>query len=217
MRLFPDASSRLTAVLFGIVIGAASLQGQDRLPASVPGLCRVGFTTKVIKVSVRDAAGALLQGAQPGIAVLKSARWSPNDAERDGASEFEVFLCVGRLLDGHALAGVVGIGNRNGAFLPAAEQALARAVAMGLPVVKVSVSGALETNSENLFIEAGALSADEARATLAECLVTLGALPPARNPLAPSRAELQAIHAKLDRYQRIFNAKSGSDVRVAVR
>jgi len=217
MILFPDAYSRLTAALFGIVIGAASLQAQDRLPASVPGLCRVGLGTKAVKVAVRDAAGSLLQGAQPGIAVLKSARWSPNDAERDGASEFEVFLCVGRLLDAHALAGVVGIGNRNGAFLPAAEQALSRAVAMGLPVVKVSLSGVLETNSENFFIEAGALTADEARAALAECLVTLGALPPARNPLAPSATELQAIHAKLLRYQRIFDAKSGAETRVALR
>jgi len=217
MRLFPDAASRLTAVLFGIAIGAASLQGQERLPASVPGLSRVGLGTKVVKVSVRDASGGLLQSAQPGIAVLKSARWSPNDAERDGASEFEVFLCIGRLLDAHALAGVVGIGNRNGAFLPAAEQALGRAVAMGVPVVKVSVSGNLQTNLENLFIEAGSLTADEARTALAECLVTLGALPPARNPLAPSEAELQAIHAKLARYQRIFDAKSGSDVRVALR
>lgn len=207
--LLPTAARlSLWAAFAGSIAFLSTLTAAPSLPLEVPGLARSGLGTKRVVVAVRDTAGRVNVQAQPGITVLKSARWSPNDAEREGASEFEVLLSVARLLEKHPLPGLIGIGNQNGAFLPAAEQALTRAATMGVPVVKLSASGTLASNPENLFIEAGSLSPDEAKVLLAECLLVLGTLPPARNILAPTEAELQAIRHHLARYQAFFDRQA---------
>ena len=198
------------AVATALLAFSGVLCAERALPATVPGLCRNGLNTRVVKVEIEDAHGRLRPDAAPGIALVRSTRWSPNDAERDGASEFEILLSVARLLESHPLAGVIGVGNRNGAFLPAAERALERAASMGLPVVKLAAQGSLPVNPDNLFIEAGSLSSDEARSVLAECLVTLGALPPAADILRPTAKELAAIRAKLTRYQLAFDTRAAA-------
>lgn len=202
---------RIAAIaMMAALMMAGALQTHASRAITVPGLCRSGLGTQVVKVEVKDAQGRLRTEVVPSVAVVKSPSWSPNDAEREGASEFEILISIAQLLETTPLAGVVGVGNRNGAFLPAAEQALARTVAMGLPVVKLSADGALPVIPDNLYIEAGSLSPEEARHTLAECLLTLGTLPPARDILNPTRQELAAIHAKLARYQLIFDAKAAA-------
>lgn len=211
------AHLRTCAAIVGACMLGSSLWANTPSPSHVQGLHRAGLGAKQVRVSVRDSLGRVRPEMQPGIAVIKNARWSPNDAERDGASEFEVLLSAARLLDQHALPGLVGIGNQHGAFLPAAELALSRVAVMGLPVVKVSAAGSVAANDENLFIEAGSLSTDDAKSLLAECLLSLGALPPARNVLAPTAEELAAIRRQVERYQARFDQRSASGIRIAAR
>ncbi|HRE79953.1 MAG TPA: hypothetical protein PLN52_02835 [Opitutaceae bacterium] len=215
-------SLRHPALLGGLIVAlgllgpSGNLLAQSSANTTVPGLSRDGMTTKVVNVSVVDKKGRFRSEATPGIAVVQSARWSPNDAERDGASEFEIYLSVARLLAQHPLAGVIGVGNQNGSFLPAAEVAFTRTAAMGVPVVKVASPGKLTADPSNLYIEAGQLSPEDARAALSECLLTLGTLPPAADPLNPTEQELTAIRTKIARFQLIFDAKANA-MTVAVR
>jgi hypothetical protein len=217
MPSFRPAHLRTCVAIVGVCILGSSLCANTPPPSHVQGLHRAGLGARQVRVSVRDDQGRVRPEMQPGIAVIKNARWSPNDAERDGASEFEVLLSAARLLEQHALPGLVGIGNQHGAFLPAAELALSRVAAMGLPVVKVSAAGSVAANDENLFIEAGTLSTEDAKSLLAECLLSFGTLPPARNVLSPTADELAAIRRQVDRYQAHFDQRSGPGIRIASR
>jgi hypothetical protein len=163
---------------------------------------------------VKDRSGQVREEARPNIAVLRTVAWSPDDAARDGASEFEILICAARLLDQHALAGIVGVGNRQGAFLPSAEVAFQRIAHMGMPIVRLAKDNAGSSASSDLFIEGGSLSADEARQLLAECLLRHGALPPALDPAQPTAQEVAAIKAKLAVYQADFDLHKGTRVAV---
>ncbi len=178
------------------------------LPRTVPGLTRQGLTTQSIKIALTDKAGRLRAEARPGVALLTSAAWSADDPSRDGASEFEVFLGTARLLQGHSLAGFVTVGNRYGALLPATEAALIRVVHMGLPVVRLARDGDVGRSADDLFIAAGALSANEAQRVLSTCLLELGTLPPAVDPTNPTTVEARAIRAKLELFQAAFDRAS---------
>lgn len=214
--MLTNGFSRLAAVLLASLSVGTFASAADG-PSSVLGVCRSGLGTKSVKVAVRDSKGQIRPESMPGIAVLKTTAWSPNDAERDGACEFEVLLSVARLLQNHALAGVVGLGDRNGHFLPAAEQALTRSVLMGVPVVKVASSGHTRLDTDNLYVESRGLSTEQSQALLSRCLLTLGALPPVANPLAPTEGEIAVIKEKVSRYQVVFDAEAGADTRVAAR
>ncbi len=136
-----------------------------------------------------------------GVAVLHSAPWSPNDAVRDGAGEFEVLLCVARLQHDHRVAGVVSVGDRNGTRESGGELALRRAVLTGVPVVKLAERGKVAADPDRLFLDAGRLTAEQASHVLQHCLEAFGAPPAAANPDRPTKKELVAIRAHLQRYQ----------------
>lgn len=178
------------------------------LPRTVSGVTRQGLTTQPVKIALIDKAGRLRTEARPGVALLTSAAWSPDDPSRDGASEFEVFLGTARLLQDHALAGFVTVGNRYGALLPATEAALVRVVHMGLPVVRLARDGEVGRSADDLFIAAGALSANEAQRLLSSCLLEFGTLPPALDPTKPTTAEARAIRARLALFQAAFDRAS---------
>jgi hypothetical protein len=177
----------------------------DELPRTVVGLVRQGVSTQAVKIALADKSGHLRAEARPAVAVLTTAAWSPHDPARDGASEFEVFLGTARLLQGHALAGFVTVGNRYGALLPGTESALQRVVHMGLPVVRLARDGDVGRSPDDLFITAGPLSSNEAQRILSRCLLELGALPPAVDPSKPTTGEVRALRAKLAEYQTAFD------------
>ena len=187
----------------------------DSVPHTVTGLARHGHQVYATTLKVKDRSGQVREEARPNIAVLRTVAWSPDDAARDGASEFEILICAARLLDQHGLAGIVGVGNRQGAFLPAAEVAFQRIAHMGMPIVRLAKDSTGSSASSNLFIEGGSLSAEEARQLLAECLLRHGALPPALDPAQPTAQEVAAIKAKLAMYQADFDLHKGT--RVALR
>jgi L-asparaginase len=81
-----------------------------------------------------------------------------------------------------------------------------RAVCSGMPVARVG-RGNNEgfTQAVDLFIGGGNLTATKARLLLMACLMKFGSLPPAANPEQPTKAELDAIRAKLAAFQAVFD------------
>jgi L-asparaginase len=79
-------------------------------------------------------------------------------------------------------------------------------VCSGMPVARVG-RGNNEgfTQPVDLFIGGGNLTATKARLLLMACLMKFGSLPPAVNPEQPTRAELDAIRARLVAFQAVFD------------
>jgi hypothetical protein len=148
--------------------------------------------------------------AEPAVTVLYGTKWSPGDAARDGAAELEVFLCAANVQRANALAGIVGVGPRHGAFSPAAEGALQHVAHRGIPIVRLAAAGPFPAHDGDVFVEAGSLSPAEAKRTLEECLARFGAPPAAADPARPTREETAAIQAKLALYQVRFNARNAA-------
>ena len=149
------------------------------------------------------AAGPL--AATPaGVAVLRAALWSPDDAAREGAGELEIFLSAARLQREHRVAGLVGVGDRHGLFLGGAERALRLLACRGFPVAKLARGGDLAADPERIFLDATGLSEADASALLARCLERHGPPPVAVNPEAPTAREIAAIRAHLQPFHEAF-------------
>lgn len=149
---------------------------------------------------------------EPAVAVLYGSAWSPGDAARDGAAEFEVLMCVAQVQHASSVAGLVSVGYRRGSFPPSAEIALERVAHMGIPVVRLAQSSPLPTHHGDAFIEAGSLSPADAKRLLAECLVRYGSLPVAVDPAKPTKKEALALQSKLAFFQAQFDARNLSQV-----
>jgi L-asparaginase len=146
-----------------------------------------------------------------GIAVVRSPAWSPGDAVREGAGEFEVLVSVASLQRMHREVGIVGVGNRHGIFPAGGEQALRFFSLQGVPVAKIAPGGDLASDPEGIFLEAGHLTEAKASAVLSRCLERFGAPPAAANPDRPTAIELVAIRAALRPFREAFalaNAQS---------
>ena len=200
----------LWAGLAVIALGATppALFSATEAVARLTGLALEGSRTRAIALAGDTAADG--RSNAPVVQVIQSAPWSPGDPAREAAGEFAVMLEIGRMLRGNSLAGIVGVGGTNGAFAPAAEAALGRAVCMGVPVVKLARTPASVRGE--LFIETHGIAPEDARRLLAECLARFGALPPAANPARPTARELAALQAKLAAYQGQFDLAASSRV-----
>jgi len=163
-------------------------------------------------MTILSLAATRIYAKEPAVAVLYGAAWSPGDAARDGAAEFEVLMCAANLRHANPLAGIVGVGRRNGSFAPAAEVALMRVVHMGIPVVRLAEHGPLPAHGSGVFVEAGSLSPAEAKHVLAECLSRYGAPPAAADPEHPTKKESAAIEAKLALYQFQFDTRNAEPI-----
>ena len=158
------------------------------------------------------ATSVCTHATEPAVTVLYGAKWSPQDATREGAAEFEVLLCAARMQQSHVLSGIVGVGPHHGAFSPGAEIALQQVAHMGIPIVRLAAIGPFPAHDGDVFVEAGTLSPAEAKRLLTECLARFGAPPPAVDPRHPTPKELAAIQAKLALYQTQFNARNATQV-----
>lgn len=182
----------------------------SQLPSSVPvvtrsegGLTTVPFTTK-------DADGNLLPAAIPSVTIIKSARWlTDDDTTRDGTSQVEILARLDAILSRPMPSGLVseGLAPYGGAVAPI-EAALDRVALSGIPIVQAArgdAHGFMQANADNFRIEATNLTATKARILLMACVLKFGALPPARDPAAPTAAEMTAIKEALKRYQAVFD------------
>ena len=85
--------------------------------------------------------------------------------------------------------------------------ALTIAAYSGMPVVKVGRAdpgGRVPSNANDAFIEGSNLDANKARLLLIAAMLKLGRLPRAADPRNPTAAERDALVAKVNQYQEIF-------------
>lgn len=168
--------------------------------ATVTRFLRGGVILALVFVAFSGSARATGQ-AGVGVAIVRAATWSPGDAARDGAIEFEVLMSAARLQHAHRSAGIVGVGDRRGLFVAGAERALRLLALRGLPVAKLSRDGDVAADPEQLFLNATGVSEAEASAILASCLERHGPPPPAADLERPTERELKAIRAHLQPFR----------------
>jgi hypothetical protein len=171
--------------------------------------CVAGKLSAVMLFILTSAASS---ATEPAVAVLYGSVWSPGDTARDGAAEFEVLMCAARLRSGSTLAGLIGVGNKHGSFSPSAETALERVALMGIPVVRLAQGETLPAHDGDVFIEAGTLSAQDAKRLLAECLTRYGPLPAAADPVRPTKKERAALLNRLALYQLQFDTRNAAQL-----
>jgi hypothetical protein len=152
------------------------------------------------------AMGRAAVGAAP-VALIEDAQWSPDDAPRDGAAELGVLLQVAQLQKSHPVVGVVGVGDRRGVFQDGTRRGLEFAVRQGIPVVRLARGVRFcPPSDEDVFIDGGILSPNEAVEVLRECLGRYGALPTS-DASQPSIRIAAELREKLRLYQAVFTAR----------
>lgn len=180
-----------------------------RLAECVEGTWRVDGRIARVSVRIKDTQGALLATAIPKVTIVKHARYLPEDASGDPAAEVDILARLEKNLREAPLAGFVAEGSAPFASMSnAVEAALKRATLSGMPVVKVgrgNAEGVVDHARVPLAIAGSNLTATKARLLLMACLLRFGSLPPAVNPEYPTRAELEAVQAKLAMYQSVFD------------
>jgi hypothetical protein len=181
----------------------------SRLAECVEGTRRVDGRIARVSVRIKDMQGALLATAIPKVTIVKHARYLPEDASGDPAAEVDILARLDKNLREAPLAGFVAEGSAPFASLSnAVEAALKRATLSGMPVVKVgrgNAEGVVDPARVPLAIAGSNLTATKARLLLMACLLRFGSLPPASDPEHPTRAELEAVQAKLAEYQSVFD------------
>ena len=181
----------------------------SRLAECVEGTRRVDGRIARVSVRIKDTQGALLATAIPKITIVKHARYLPEDASGDPAAEVDILARLEKNLHEAPLAGFVAEGSAPFASMSnAVEAALKRATLSGMPVVKVgrgNAEGVVDPARVPLAIAGNNLTATKARLLLMACLLRFGSLPPAADPEHPTRAELEAVQAKLAEYQSVFD------------
>ena len=88
------------------------------------------------------------------------------------------------------------------------EAGLDLAALSGFPVLRVArgdAHGFMQANERNLTLEGNNLTATKGRILLMACMLKFGALPPAKNPAAPTAVERTAILEKLKLYQAVID------------
>ncbi len=182
----------------------------SQLPSSVPVVARTEGGLTTIPLATKDAEGNLLPAAIPYVTFTKAARWqTDDDTTRAADGQVEILARIEAILAQPVLAGIVGEGLAPyGGQIAPAEAALDRAVLSGIPVAQAArgdAHGFMAANADNLRIESTNATATKARILLMACLLKFGALPPAKDPLKPTPAELSAIKEKLRLYQAVFD------------
>ncbi len=181
----------------------------SRLPDSVRGVKRVNGSFQRVTVPVKDAQGDLLVTAIPRVTIEKSGRYIDESPKADTVADAGVMARIEKNLQDSPLAGFVAEGNAPyGGMTNALGAALKIAALSGMPVVKVgrgNAEGFTPARPGDIMIAGNNLTATKARLLLMACIMRLGSLPPAKDPAQPTKAELEAIRAKIAEYQEIFD------------
>jgi hypothetical protein len=143
------------------------------------------------------AAATTARASDDRIAVIRAAAWSPGDAVREGAGEFEVLLRVARLQREHPAVAVIGIGDRRGWFPAGAERALRFVAMQGVPVARIATGGDAGIDPDGIFLDAGKLPESEVAAILDRCLDRSGPAPQVADSEHPTAREVASIQKYL--------------------
>jgi L-asparaginase/Glu-tRNA(Gln) amidotransferase subunit D len=179
-----------------------------KLPKSVKAVKKGPAGLELIDVAVKDADGKLLASAIPVVTISTDGSYSGMEfgddpgLEADLIASIEHKLSLG-MLTGFVIQGLVPYGSTPS---QARHKLMLKAAFSGIPVCKVG-RGAPEgfADPHEFQIAATNLTSTKARLLMMAALLKLGSLPPAKNPDAPTKAELDAIKAKVAEYQKIFD------------
>ncbi|HZT06582.1 MAG TPA: asparaginase domain-containing protein [Chloroflexota bacterium] len=181
-----------------------------RLPRSVSGVRRVADRIESIPVEIKNAEGELLPTAIPLVTIEKTARFLAQRPTVAAEDEVDILARIEQNLQTAPLAGFVAEGTSPFARMTeSVTAALNRAVACGMPVVRVgrgNAEGFAPPAERDLTISGSNLTATKARLLLMACLMRFGAFPPAKDPAHPTDAELKAARVKHAEYQAIFDS-----------
>jgi hypothetical protein len=180
----------------------------SRLPSKVSAVRLVGGALERFELPIKDAAGKLLPGAIPSVAIVKDGGFTAEDFGDDEAAERDLSFLVAHKLGLGRLVGFVAEGLvPYGAMTSELRQSiLLRALLSGAPVVRVG-RGSPEgfADSHPFFIAGSNLTSTKARLLLMACLMKFGALPTAADPKSPTPAEIAKLKSALADYQRVFD------------
>jgi L-asparaginase len=180
-----------------------------RIPSSTAGVRRIDGVVSAVEVSIKDADGQLRAEAIPKVTIVKYARYGMDDYSDDPALQVEILARIDSNLVKAPLAGFVLEGNAPFGRGDESEMAaLKRAVAHGMPVVRTArgnAEGMVAHISGEVFIAGNTLTSTKARLLLLACLLRFGSPPPALDPDNPTPEEWDAIRAKVDEYQVVFD------------
>ena len=147
-----------------------------------------------------------------GVAVVRTAKWSPGDAAREGAGEFLVLLQGAKLQRTSQASGLVVVGDRNGLLRSGGERALRRLVLTGIVVARIAPGGEVTPTPDELFLDSGRVPEEQAKRILTRGLELYGAAPAAAEPDRPTSRELAAIRDHLKKFQTLFAVAAGPSV-----
>jgi len=179
-----------------------------RLPSKVAGLAGTADGIGLVDVAIKDDKGDLLPTAIPKVSIVKDASYDEDDYEGDPEQHVDIIALIDHALVREPLSGFVleGLNPYGKSAGISRTRALLRAVHMGFPVVNV---GRGNTEGYALrggpFISGSNLTSTKARILLMLCIMKFGMLPPAKDPLRPTRDESAAIEHKLLEYQAVFD------------
>ncbi len=177
------------------------------LPEEVQGVTLEGSRRWLVTVPVKDGAGLLREDAIPKVSILKDGNYAARTLDMDIETEPDITVLIDFNLRHCPLAGFVIEGQSPYGTMTSQlrNKMLMRAIMNGMPVVRVG-RGNNEgfTAGAELFIGGNNLTATKARLLLIACLLKFGALPPPADEDAPTRAETEAISARVAQYQEVF-------------
>jgi len=181
----------------------------SRLPSDVVGVRRGGAGELTpVTVAIKGPKGELLDSAIPKVSIVKDGNYVADDFDSGIESQVDVLALLDHKLRQAPLAGFVleGLSPYGTTTSRPRHLAMLRAVCSGMPVARVG-RGNNEgfTQAVDLFIGGSNLTSTKARLLLMACLMKFGSLPPAANPEQPTKAELDAIRAKLVAFQAVFD------------
>jgi hypothetical protein len=179
-----------------------------RLPASTMGVqLRDGKLAKV-EVSIKNAAGELVENAIPKVMIVKDGNYVADGFDVDPEAEVDLIAHVADRLKKAPLAGFVIEGQSPYGHMTSLsrQRIMLRAIHSGMPVVRVG-RGNNEgfTPPADRWLGGRNLTSTKARLLLMACLMKFGSLPVAADPDNPTKAEMAAVKDKLEAYQAVFD------------
>jgi hypothetical protein len=180
----------------------------SKIPYSVPVVSSVNDVLTRKDVKTREENGDLLESAIPSVAIVKDGGFFAEEYFDDPAVTADLVALLATRLAANRLAGFIIEGTTPyGKMTSSVRQAVLRkAVYSGLPVARVGRGNPEGFADPDDFLIAGSnLTATKARMLLMASLLKFGSLPPAKDPNAPTPAELAAIKKAVAAYQSIFD------------
>lgn len=159
-------------------------------------------------VTIKDAAGELLESAVPKVTIVKDGSYVADVYEEAPERDVDLLAQIENNRARHPLAGFVieGLSPYGTLTSTARIRVMRKALYCGMPVVAVG-----RGNNEGFaapqggFIGGRNLTATKARLLLMACLMRFGSLPPANDPERPTAVERKATEELLAQYQAVFD------------